>query len=70
MSQERFSVWRREGVARGQRRLADTVRLLIYKADPDLFGLLDYDMRTTTVFSIRCCSPASPIRPPRATSRG
>ena len=43
MTQRRFSVWRREGLARGQRRLADTVRLLIYKADPDLFGLLDYE---------------------------
>jgi hypothetical protein len=43
MTQGRFSVWRREGLARGQRRLADTVRLLIYKADPDLFDFLDYE---------------------------
>jgi hypothetical protein len=43
MTQGRFSVRRCEGLARGQRLLADAVRPLTYKADPNLFGLLDYE---------------------------
>jgi hypothetical protein len=43
MSHDRFAAWRRAGIARGQRQLAQTIRLLVYKADPGLFELLDYE---------------------------
>jgi hypothetical protein len=43
MLDERFALWRREGLARGQRKLAQAIRLLVYKAEPALFDLLDYE---------------------------
>jgi hypothetical protein len=43
MIANRFAIWRREASARGQRQLADTLRLLVYKADPNLFDGLDYE---------------------------
>jgi HEXXH motif-containing protein len=43
MKRDRFEAWQRAGVAKGQHQLADTLRLLVYKADPDLFDQLDFD---------------------------
>src|SRR5215218_10017232 len=43
MTRDRFDTWRRGGVIRGQHQLADNIRLLIYKADADLFGKMDFD---------------------------
>ena len=37
------SDWRRKGAARGQQKLVDTLRLLVFKTAPDLFDRLDFD---------------------------
>lgn len=38
----RFETWRKRGAALGQRRLADTIRRLIYQTDEDLFDRLEF----------------------------
>jgi hypothetical protein len=43
MARDRFDTWRRGGIIRGQHQLADNIRLLIYKADADLFERMDFD---------------------------
>ena len=42
MGRDRFETWRRRGATLGQRRLADTIRRLIYQADESLFDQLDF----------------------------
>ena len=42
MGRDRFETWRKRGATLGQRRLADTIRRLIYQADKSLFDRLDF----------------------------
>ena len=37
MARDRFETWRKRGAVLGQRRLADTIRRLIYQANETLF---------------------------------
>jgi hypothetical protein len=42
MPRDSFHAWRRRSVALGQRDLADTIRRLVYRVDPQLFDRLDF----------------------------
>jgi HEXXH motif-containing protein len=43
MPHDRFRAWRRRRVATSHRELADTIRQLIYRAEPALFDLMDFE---------------------------
>lgn len=43
MPHDRFRAWRRRRVAASQGELADTIRQLIYRAEPALFDIMDFE---------------------------
>jgi hypothetical protein len=46
MGRDRFETWRRRGATLGQRRLAETIRRLIYQSDEALFDQLEFSNDT------------------------